>query len=370
MSAQKEWEANQRKAIDARASEWSNTGHGFLGLSGKHSFNSYVNDRGADWYGWEAFNKTLRESGYNTRIQSAEDLWKLSPEMMRLLRDYAPKAWAELIGTEGEANPSELIDEYISKAGKIEELTSALNEKLTGYSWDSFKSSYADMLKDLDSTNGDFADSLEEMLTNAIINSLVNEVYKERIKELYQMIADAASEGSEGGSEMTQSELAAIRAANEALSSDLIQARKNLLEAGILKESGNAGSKSLSGSIKSISEQTADLLAGYANSMRADLSVIRSTLAAIALPNDLLDIAKPINELSAQISPQLAQIAQQGQKNTTLAETQVVLQKAILERVQVISEHTAALSRIEQYTQETSRTLKGVAPDGTSIRIK
>ena len=104
--------------------------------------------------------------------------------------------------------------------------------------------------------------------------------------------------------------------------------------------------------------------------MRADLSVIRSTLAAIALPNDLLDIAKPINELSAQISPQLAQIAQQGQKNTTLAETQVVLQKAILERVQVISEHTAALSRIEQYTQETSRTLKGVAPDGTAIRIK
>ncbi len=370
LAAQKEWEENQRKAINDRASEWSNSGHGFLGLSGKHSFNSYLNDNGASWYGWAAFNKVLKENGYNNRVSSAQELWKLSPEMMQLLRDYAPKAWAELLNTDGESNPSELIEQYIANAGKIDELTSALNEKLTGYSWDAFKSSYVDMLKDLDNTTEDFADKLEEMLTNAILNSLVNEVYKERIKALYQMIANAASEGSEGGTEMTQSELAAIRAANEALSSDLIQARKNLLEAGILKESGSSGTKSLSGSIKSISEQTADLLASYANGMRADLSVIRSNLAAIAIPNGLLDFATPIKELSAQISPQIAQIAQLSLKNTTLAESQVAIQKAILERVQVISEHTAALSRIEQYTQKTSSILKAVAPDGTAIRIK
>ena len=279
LAAEKEWEANQRRAIDNRASEWSNGGHGFLGLGGEHSFNSYVNDRGSGWYGWSDFNRVLRQNGYNTSVQSAGDLWNLSPEMMKLLRDYAPAAWAELLNTDGESNPSELINEYIERAGKIDELTSALNEKLTGYSWDSFKGSYVDMLKDLDSTNEDFANNLEDMLTNAILNSLVNDVYKDRIKKLYKMIADAAGVDSEGGSTMTKGEVDAIRAYNEQLASDMRRDRDALISAGVIKNTGNgSSSKTLSAGIKGISEETADLLAAYANSIRADVSVIRALL--------------------------------------------------------------------------------------------
>lgn len=278
LAAEKEWEANQRRAIDDRASEWSNSGHGFFGLGGKHSFNSYVNDRGSDWYGWKDFNRVLKENGYNTQVQSAGDLWNLSPEMMKLLRDYAPAAWAELLNTDGESNPSDLINEYIEKAGKIDELTSALNEKLTGYSWDSFKGSYVDMLKNLDSTNKDFANNLEDMLTNAILNSLVNEVYKDRIKKLYQMIADAATEDSEGGTTMTKSELEAIRAFNDSLASDMIRDRDALISAGMIKNTSDSG-KSLSASVKGITEETADILAGYMNAERQDVAVIRLILA-------------------------------------------------------------------------------------------
>ena len=79
LAAEKEWEQNQRKAIENRASEYSNKGHGFLGLGGKHSFNVYLNE---EFRGWGDFNKALQQSGYNTTVQSAEDLWKLSPEMM------------------------------------------------------------------------------------------------------------------------------------------------------------------------------------------------------------------------------------------------------------------------------------------------
>ena len=354
LSAEKEWEENQRRAIDDRASEWSNSGHGFLGLGGKSSFNWFVNDRGSGWYGWKDFNKVLEQNGYSTRVSSAGDLWNLSPEMMRLLRDYAPKAWAELLNSDGESNPSDLINEYIERAGKIEELTSALNEKLTGYSWDAFKSSYVDMLKDLDSTNEDFADSLEDMLTNAILNSLINEAYKERIKSLYDMIAKAASDESEGGSEMTQGELAAIRQANEALSSDLLQARKNLIDAGVLKEGSSSSRSSAGSSIKGVTEETAGLLASYGNSMRADLSVIRQAVASIALPGGKFDLSLPIMQLSAQLTPQIEQIVQQGVQSNTLAQAQLQVQQQIFERVQVISEHTAALARIEESTNRTS----------------
>lgn len=367
LSAEKEWEENQREAIRSRASEWSNSGHGFMGLGGKSSFNHYLNHSGFDW---EAFNKVLAQNGYSNRVYSAGDLWSLSPEMMRLLRDYAPKAWADLLNTDGESNPSELLDEYIAKAGKIDELTDALNEKLTGYSWDSFKSSYLDILKDLDATNEDFANKLEDMLTNAILNSLVNEAYKDRIQALYKMIADAAGDESEGGAEMTQSELAAIRAANDALSEDLLQARKNLIDAGILKEGGSSSSRSTGSSIKSISEQTADLLASYANSMRADLSVIRQGVGNIALPGGLLDITTPIMALQATITPQIAQLVQQSLQNNTIAQTQVQIQTQIYERVQVISEHTAALSRIEESVRSTSDTMRKLTTGAEKMYIK
>lgn len=368
LAAQKEWEENQRKAIKDRASEYSNSGHGFLGLGGKSSFNHYLNHSDINW---EAFNKVLQQNGYSNRVSSAGDLWNLSPEMMKLLRDYAPKAWSELLHTDGESSPSELLDEYIANAGKIDELTSALNEKLTGYSWDAFKTSYVDILKDLDSTNEDFAVKLEDMLTNAILNSLINEVYKERIKALYEMIAEAASEGSEGGEEMTQGELAAIRAANEALSSDLIQARKNLMDAGILSERESSTShSSVSSSIKGISEQTADVLAGYINSMRADLSVIRQGVSAIALPGGMIDLSLPISTLSSQILPQVALMAQQATQSNTLAQTQIQIQNQIFERVNIISQHTEALSRIEDSVRQSSSILQRVTTGAERICVK
>lgn len=282
LAAEKEWISNQQTAIKDRASEWSNSGHGFLGLGGKHSFNSYVNDRGRGWYGWQDFNRVLSQNGYKTQVNTAQDLWELSPEMMKLLRDYAPKAWAELLSSDGESNPSDLIEEYINNAGKIDELTSALNEKLTGYSWDAFKGSYVDLLKSLDSTNQDFADNLEDMLTNAILNALVNDVYKERISSIYRMISDAASEDSKGGTTMTQDELAEIRAANESLAADLIEARKNLMEAGIIKEtqsSGGSSGSSMGSSIKGITEETAGILSSLVNGVRADTAVIRALAA-------------------------------------------------------------------------------------------
>lgn len=282
LAAEKEWEQNQRRAISNRASEWSSGGHGFLGLSGKSSFNYYLDNKGTlfqKWNGWDEFNKVLKQFGYNTRVSSSGDLWQLTPEQMQLLRDYAPKAWAEMLNTDGESNPSDLLNEYIERAGKIDELTNALNEKLTGYSWDSFKGSYVDMLKNLDSTNEDFANNLEDMLTNAILNSLVNDVYKDRIKKLYKMIADAAGMDSDGGSTMTKDEVDAIRAYNEQLASDMRRDRDALISAGVIKNTGDgSSSKTLSAGIKGFSEGTADLLAAYTNGIRADVSVIRALL--------------------------------------------------------------------------------------------
>ena len=280
LNAEKEWEANQRQAIRDRAGEWSNSGHGFLGLGGKSSFRHFLNH---GFSGWNEFNNVLAQNGYKTRVRTADDIWNLTPEQMQLLRDYAPRAWAELLNTDGESNPSDLLNAYIERAGKIDELTSALNEKLTGYSWDSFKGSYVDTLKDLTSTTENFADNIENLLTNAILNSLVNEAYKDRIQKLYKMIADAASDESEGGSSFTSGELQRIRDYNEQLANDLVTARDALVQSGAIRETGNSSSSSVGSSIKSVSEQTADVLASYINAIRATSSLNQQSLFQIAM---------------------------------------------------------------------------------------
>lgn len=322
LNAEKEWEANQRQAIRDRAGEWSNSGHGFLGLGGKSSFRHFLNH---GFSGWNEFNNVLAQNGYKTRVRTADDIWNLTPEQMRLLRDYAPRAWAELLNTDGESNPSDLLNAYIERAGKIDELTSALNEKLTGYSWDNFKGSFVDTLKDLSSTTQDFADNIEQMLSNAILNSLVNEVYKDRISALYKMIADAASDESAGGSTFTKEELDAIREMNEALANDLVNARNALKDSGVLKENGSSSSR---GTVMgaAITENTASLLASYINAMRADLSMQQGKFDII-----------------------LQAVQQYFPQNLTI-------QTAQLKELQAIAGNTAA-------TAENTRRLKDLADD-------
>ena len=280
LAAEKEWEQNQRQAIRDRAAEWSNSGHGFLGMFGKSSFRHFLNN---GFSGWNEFNNVLAQNGYKTRVRTADDIWNLTPEQMQLLRDYAPRAWAELLNTDGESNPSDLLNAYIERAGKIDELTSALNEKLTGYSWDSFKGSYVDTLKDLTSTTENFADNIEDLLTNAILNSLVNEAYKDRIQKLYKMIADAASDESEGGSSFTSGELQRIRDYNEQLANDLVAARDALVQSGAIRETNGNSSSSVGNSIKSVSEQTEDVLASYINAIRATSALNQQSLSQIAM---------------------------------------------------------------------------------------
>jgi hypothetical protein len=334
LAAEKEWEQNQRQAIRDRAGEWSNSGHGFLKLGGKSSFGYYLNN---GFGGWNEFNNVLAQNGYKVRVRTADDIWNLTPEQMQLLRDYAPRAWAELLNTDGESNPADLLNAYIERAGKIDELTSALNEKLTGYSWDSFKGSYVDTLKDLTSTTENFADNIEELLTNAILNSLVNEAYKDRIQQLYKMIANAASDESEGGSSFTSVELQRIRGYNEKLANDLVAARDALVQSGAIRETGNKTSSSAGNSIKSVSEQTAGMLASYINAIRATGALNQQSLASIA------------NHIQQEMTP---------------------IVQAQLAQLENIARNTAKTADNTAKLDDIYRLLRGVAPDGTAIKIK
>lgn len=263
IDAESEWEENQRQRIDDRASE-----HGR-----HHSFDYNVGRKGTDWSGWDEFNQVLAANNYTERVSSADDLWSLSPEMMKLLRDYAPSAWNELLNeTAGQSNPSGLIDEYIERAGKIEELTDALNEKLTGYSWDGFLDSYKNLLKNCTSRTVDFADNINEIISNALLESLTNDEFATRIKALYAYIAEHADDG------LDTDEVDYIRSENESIAQAMLKRRQQLEDAGLVVSSSTQSASSKG--YQTISQDTGEEISGRETAILIGVSDIQGKVSA------------------------------------------------------------------------------------------
>ena len=252
-AAEDEWESNQRKAINARAGEWTNKGYGFPGLGGKKSFNAL--SRGRDWWGWKDFNEKLAEMGSQSRVFRVQDMWKLTPEAMKALRSYKDTAWREFFDNSGHKNPEDLVNQYIDRAGKREELTSALNEKLTGYSWDGVMDSYKSALKNLESTTADFANNINEMISNALLESFTNEELKPRIKALYDYIAKAAEDGLDSG------EIDYIRKGNDEIAALGLKKRSELEQAGIIRRKDSEQNASANGVSNITYEQANNIVA-------------------------------------------------------------------------------------------------------------
>ena len=241
LKEERDWEKNQRDAINKRASEWGR----------HHSFNYDASD--SSWHVWGELNKILEKIGSKARVYNATDVWKLSPEEMKELRAQAMDAWREFFDSnKGLKSPEDLVNQYIERAGKQDELSSTLNEKLTGYSWDGFMDSYKSALKNLESTTKDFADNINDLISNALIESFTNENLKPKIDELYKYIAKAAEDGLDGG------EIAYIRKANEDIANQGIEQRKIWEQAGLIKKKGDEEQNATANGVSSITFEQAN----------------------------------------------------------------------------------------------------------------
>ncbi len=253
--AELEWEENQRNIIKGLASAWTNTGYGFLGLGGKGSFNKH--SPGSGWEGWDAFTETLRNNGINITIDEVGDLWNLPPEQMALLRDNNPKEWQKLFSGDGHKNPLSKVEEYIERAGTLEELTNALNEKLTGYSWDGFLDQYKSLIKEMKGDMSDFGDFINETISNALIEAFVNERLQDDIKDLYEYIANAAPDG------LSEEEIEEIRRRNEAIANQAAAWKESMVEAGLIAENTDKTQQSASSKgFETMSQDMAGELSG------------------------------------------------------------------------------------------------------------
>jgi tape measure domain-containing protein len=165
----------------------------------------------------------------------------------------------------------EFDDEIENLGNAIDDNVAKAKEAITGISFDGFYDSFVNTLSDMSSSSEDFADDFEEYLKKSILSALIAEQYKDRIQALYDNFAKANEDG-----EITQQEIEALRAENDALVNDMIKDRDNLAKAyGWTNDSGDSGSKS-SGGFQTMSQETGSELNGRFTDIQGKVTEIRS----------------------------------------------------------------------------------------------
>ena len=182
-----------------------------MGYHGSHHSNAYYWNLSASDYA--SINKTLAQQaaikgGYTgatiNRVNSLEDLYKLTPEQMNDIRTYNQDIWKEML-EQGKYDKSEYWEKYTELAGKLEELAEQINQNLTQTSFDAMKNDFLSSLTDMSKSAQDFADDFTAMLNKSMLNFAISKLMDEKLKPLYEKWANKMKEN--GGRNLTSDEI-------------------------------------------------------------------------------------------------------------------------------------------------------------------
>lgn len=172
-----------------------------MGYHGSHHSNAYYWNLSAQDYA--AINRTLAQQsavrgGYVNstinKVNSLEDIYKLTPEQMKDIRTYNQDVWKNMTD-QGKYDKTEYWENYIDLAEKLEELTDKINQNLTQTTFDSLKDNFISNLMDMSKSAQDFANDFTTMLNKSMLNFAVDDLANKRLKALYEKWADKMKQG-------------------------------------------------------------------------------------------------------------------------------------------------------------------------------
>ena len=159
-----------------------------------HSLTYELNKLGGDQ--WARISELTGES-----VRNSADLFSLSADNWKKIVGDAELFWE--IQQHGSSvyweNLMPFIDEYVGKAGQIEEMSEALRESLTQISFDSFYDSFVSTLMQMDADSEDFAENFSEYLMKAVLTNQIGELLKGELEDFYKEWAERSKDGLTGG---------------------------------------------------------------------------------------------------------------------------------------------------------------------------
>ena len=230
-----------------------------------HSWNAYWSGFGSDEMDW--IKKNVK-SDFNG------DLFSLSPEEMKLLRGNVA-IWEHIENT-GKGNYggrlTEKLNDYIDQAGKLEEITDDINEKLTTTTrenvFDDFLNSLYDLADGAEDVFDNIDDDWQKMVNRMVINNLVGAKFQSQITDWYEELAqlNKARAAGEITDEEYKKRLEILKAKKDEYVNDAKKDIETLRAEGIIdKTADNKNTSSqtaTSGGWASMGQDTADELNG------------------------------------------------------------------------------------------------------------
>ena len=294
--------------------------------TGSHSYAYRANERLS---GRSASGKSGVEAGkgrfedisevLGKNITKVQDLYNLTGEELYLVQTKFPEAWSKI--------PEEITDSLqaiIDCREESEKLRDALNEAITGVSFDSFYNEFIDMLSDMDMSAEDMAENFGEYLRKSILAAMVAKNFQEDINKLYDKWVAAGEEDSLGGMTITEDEARDIQDGYKKLVDAMVQARDNMGQAFGWDSSATSQDSSSRG-FQTMSQDTGEELNGRFTALQVageeikNQNVIQSQSlnlltaradAILSMNTETRNIADDTRDLIAQSYLELVQISE------------------------------------------------------------
>lgn len=249
-------------------------------------------------------------SKYGVQFNGMEDMLNMNADTLSKIKKDYTGLWANM-----DSDFRDYLEKLIQYGEKADDIIEALTEKLTGNKFSDLVSSWGDAMSTMANGYEDLVDGFEGKLKDAILNSMIENTYGDKIKALLKNTQwyaenDDKIKDSNGNviSEYTGAEYADVKNSTDELSKQIEATRDYLKKTYGWSDNSSSSSRN---SIKSITEETGDLIASYLNAIRLDCSVMRAEQAKYY--PEMSEIAK------SQLS-QLNTIARNTLRNADAAE--------------------------------------------------
>lgn len=267
---------------------------GFLGIGSKASHGTKQRE-GISSTAWEQARRVLGSDFSKVADGRMTGLFDLSYEKLVELRDEATGFWSEL-----HEDTRKYLEQIIESEEAWQEVQETRKEAMTGISFENVRSSFLDMLMDMDSSTADFADNFEKYMQKAMLNSMLSESYNERIKEWYDSFAEAMEEKTEwrtgwsglrrkrtqvvteAAGVLNQAEHDMLKEAWDSIVSDALAERDAMKEIFGWKGDGTESQSGRGGAFTAMTQEQGTLLEGLFTSLQDHASGMHKLLEELA----------------------------------------------------------------------------------------
>ena len=217
-------------------------------------------------------------SKYGVQFNGMEDMLNMNADTLSKIKKNYTGLWANM-----DSDFRDYLEKLIQYGEKADDMIEALTEKLTGNKFSDLVSSWGDAMATMANSSDNLVDHFEENLKKTILNSMIENIYGDKIKALLKKTQGYAENGdkikdSNGNviSEYTGAEYSDVKNSTDELSKQIEATRDFLKKTYGWSDNSSSSSRN---SIKSITEETGDLIASYLNAIRLDCSVMRAEQA-------------------------------------------------------------------------------------------